>query len=109
LIAHRGVNRILEYLVTAFADLIHAAADFDQQVAVLRLAGSQHFQIRTVDVLDVIAKRRNRLVLNPGFTIQSYKRVTRTPRTPSIVLTGYARRDCHRKITCERKCPARPT
>ena len=26
------------YLVTAFADLIHPAADFDQQVAVLRLA-----------------------------------------------------------------------
>src|SRR5258707_15848067 len=59
-----GVNRILEYLVTAFADLIHPAADFDQQVAVLRLAGSQHFQIRTADVLDVIAKRRNRLVLD---------------------------------------------
>jgi len=64
LIAHRCVNRIPEYLVTAFADLIHPAADFDQQVAVLRLAGSQHFQIRTADVLDVIAKRRNRLVLD---------------------------------------------
>ena len=51
LIAHRSINRILEYLVTAFADLIHPAADFDQQVAVLRLAGSQHFQIRTADVL----------------------------------------------------------
>jgi hypothetical protein len=64
LIAYRGVNRILEYFVIAFADLIHPAADFDQQVAVLRLAGSQHFQIRTADVLDVIAKRRNRLVLD---------------------------------------------
>jgi hypothetical protein len=61
LIAHRGVNRILEYLATAF---IHPAADFDQQVAVLRLAGSQHFQIRTADILDVIAKGRNRLVLD---------------------------------------------
>jgi hypothetical protein len=50
--------------VTVFADLIHPAADFDQQVAVLRLGGSQHFQIRTADVLDVIAKRRNRLVLD---------------------------------------------
>jgi hypothetical protein len=41
LIAHRGINRILEYLVTAFADLILPAADFGQQVAVLRLAGSR--------------------------------------------------------------------
>jgi len=48
--------------VTAFADLIHPAADFDKQVAVLRLAGSQDFQIKTGDVLDVIAKRRNGIV-----------------------------------------------
>ena len=54
----------MSVFLTAFADLIHPAADFDQQVAVLRLAGSQHFQIRTADVLDVIAKRRNRLVLD---------------------------------------------
>jgi hypothetical protein len=67
--------------VTAFADLIHPA---DQQVAVLRLAGSQHFQIRTADVLDVIAKRRNRLVLDgydddqPVYRRASNRTVNRT-------------------------------
>src|SRR5258705_10717084 len=82
LIAHRGVNRILEYLVTAFADLIHPAADFDQQVAVLRLAGSQHFQIRTADVLGVIAKRRNRLVLDGYDDDQPvYRRVSNRTRS----------------------------
>jgi hypothetical protein len=37
-IANRGVNRILEYLVTAFADLIHPATDFDQQAFFASLA-----------------------------------------------------------------------
>jgi hypothetical protein len=50
--------------VTAVADIVHSAEDFDQQLAVLRFAGSQQFQIRTADVLDVFARRRNRLVLD---------------------------------------------
>ena len=62
--------------MTAFADLTHPTADFDQQVAVLRLAGSQHFQIRTADVFDVIAKRRNRLVLDGYGDQPVYRRVS---------------------------------